>query len=67
MGLINYAVNACEIIPWIETYLDKEEMKNKPAGVVVTDFVGFFGRYDFGLVDCTRLPGKVISHNSSNN
>jgi len=42
-------------------------MKNKPAGVVVTDFVGFFGRYDFGLVDCTRLPGKVISHNSSNN
>ena len=67
VGVINYAVNAKNIIPWIEDYLDKDVMKDKCAGIVVTDFVGAFGTYDFARFDCTKLPGKVISHNTSNN
>lgn len=67
VGVINYAVNAKNIIPWIEDYLNKDVMKDKCAGIVVTDFVGAFGTYDFARFDCTKLPGIVISHNSSNN
>jgi len=40
VGVINYAVNAKNIIPWIEDYMNKDVMKDKCAGIVVTDFVG---------------------------
>ena len=66
VGVINYAVNAKNIIPWIEDYLNKDVMKDKCAGIVVTDFVGAHGTYDFARFDCTKLPGIVISHNTSN-
>ena len=62
-----YAVNAKNILPWIEEYLNKNVMKDKCAGIVVTDYVGASGLYNFASFDCTKLPGIVISHNSSNN
>ena len=31
------------------------------------DHRGVRGTYDFARFDCTKLPGIVISHNSSNN
>ena len=66
IGVINYASNASEMIPRIQKILDKKEYENKRVGIVVTDFVGFKGIYDarFSQVDCTMLPGKIISHNS---
>ena len=67
VGAVNYAVNAKNIMPWIEEYLNKDVMKNKCAGIVVTDYVGASGLYNFASFDCTKLPGIVISHNSSNN
>jgi len=60
VGVISYAVNAKNIIPWIEDYLNKDVMKDKCAGIVVTDFVGAHGTYDFARFDCTKLPGIVI-------
>ena len=67
VGVINYAANANEMIPRIQNILDKKEYENKRIGIVVTDFVGFKGLYDarFSYVDCTMLPGKIISHNST--
>ena len=66
VGAVNYAVNAKNIIPWIEDYLKKDVMKDKCAGIVVTDYVGASGLYNFASFDCTKLPGIVISHNTSN-